>query len=396
MDDNLKRWLLPAGIAEELPSDARHGESLRRKVLDLFENWGYEPIVPPLVEYLESLLPTDDKGLQAQTLKLTDHLNGRIMGLRADITPQVARIDASRLLTDGINRLCYIGTVLRATPANIGGMRRMVQCGAEIYGHSGIDSDIEIIRLMAEVIQAVGLRDLHIDIGHIGIYLELVKVANLSREQENVLFDLMHMKSAHEIQNYLHDQQIPSEFIENFIMLLELHGDMQMLEKSSQSFAKVNIEKYLAEIKMVAEQLNGLDLAAELHYDLAELGQYQYETGIVFSVLVKGMGQEIARGGRYDNIGSVFGRARAATGFSSDLTLLASLVEKSSYPPNGIFIPRLDVDSPYRAKVYAEIARLRNCGERVIEQLDEKSTAGDDNCDRIMIIEKGSCEVRKI
>ena len=357
-------WLLPSGIEEQLPANAAHIEHLRRQVLDLFSVWGYDLIITPLVEYLESLTIDGDRSLDMQTLKLTDTVNGKTMGVRADITPQVARIDSHRLASDSVERLCYMGTVLRAKP-DTRGARVLLQFGAEIYGHAGIDSSVEIIRLMASTLQVLGIRNIHIDIGHVGIYSAFAKAAGLTDEQKQKLFGLIQFKAAHEIKTYLHEQGIKPEYVSWFTQLIELYGDVEVLNSAKQIFKGSGADTALAELESIFQNLVSFGITPK--FDLGELGSYFYETGVVFSVFIEGIGQEIVRGGRYDNIGKVFGRARPAVGFSSDLLLLASLLEQNTHSKYTIYAPWGKNDPVLQAK----IAALRTEGKRVIEQLEE-------------------------
>lgn len=320
-----KRWLLPVGIEEELPPAARRTERLRRRVLDLFEEWGYELVTPPLIEYVESLLITGDEALELQTLKLVDQLNGRMMGVRADMTPQVARIDARMRDQRAVNRLCYAGTVLKARPDGMQGSRSPLQFGAEIYGDAGCDADAEIIRLMLAALEAIGVNDVYIDLGHVGVCSALAAAAGLDERQEHELSELLDRKAEHEIRDYLDVQNVSDEVREQFTALLTLNGGLEVLDEARERLGEVSgVVKSLDELAKISTRLSAAGV--EPHYDLAELRGYHYKTGTVFAAFTPGVGQEIARGGRYDDIGKVFGRARPAVGFSGDLQLIARWV----------------------------------------------------------------------
>ena len=219
------RWLLPEGIEEVLPEQAKRLEQLRRTLLDTYESWGYDLVMPPLIEYLESLLTGTGNDLDLQTFKLTDQLTGRLMGVRADMTPQVARIDAHQLNRETPTRLCYMGTVLHTRTDGFAGSRSPLQVGAELYGHAGIESDVEVISLMLETLAKSGVAAPFVDLGHVGIYRELVKQAGLDREQEATLFDSLQRKANTEIAEYLKDWKLDSKIASAIAALTDLNGD---------------------------------------------------------------------------------------------------------------------------------------------------------------------------
>ena len=321
------RWLLPEGIEELLPAQARQLEQLRRELLDLFSSWGYELIIPPFIEYLDSLLTGTGHDLDLQTFKLIDQPSGRLLGLRADMTPQAARIDAHRLQREAPTRLCYLGTVLHTLPDGFAGSRSLMQVGAELFGHAGAESDVEILALMVATLTLTGIDDLYIDLGHVGIYRALAVDAGLDDDQEAFLFDALQRKAIPEINEFLRQLELSTAQRERLAGLATLNGGTETLERArallegsgdAAQLALENLERIAA---LVQQRLP--DVA--LHFDLAELRGYQFHTGVVFAAFVADHGQEIARGGRYDNIGRVFGRARPATGFSTDLRSLMRL-----------------------------------------------------------------------
>lgn len=392
-----KRWLLPVGIEEDLPPVAARIERLRRRVLDLFSTWGYDLVTPPLTEYLESLLITDDPSLELQTMKLVDQLNGRMMGIRADMTPQVARMDAHILTDRRVNRLCYAGTILKARFDRVQGTRSPLQFGAEIYGGEGEAGDVEVIRLMIETLAAVGVRDVYIDLGHVGICSALAAAAGLDKRREQEFSDLLNTKAAHEMREYLDAQGVRGEIREQLLALPELNGGRDVLERARERFSNVaDVNAALDELAAISSRLS--EAGIEPHYDLAELRGYHYKTGAVFAAFTPGFGQEIARGGRYDGIGKVFGRSRPAVGFSGDLKLLAEIVaEDAGATKQAIFAPRpADGDAGAPAELTKAVAALRAQGERVVQQLSEHDTPKTLGCNRTLILDNGRWVVKDL
>ena len=324
-------WLLPEGIDEVLPERAELLERLRRKLLDTFACWGYRLVIPPFVDYLDSLLTGSGHDLDLQTFKLTDQISGQLLGVRADMTPQVARIDAHNLKHEWPTRLCYVGTILHTLGDPLEKTRCPMQIGAELYGHSGIESDYEIICLMLETLALSGVENVHLDLGHVGIYRVLCEQAGLNSEQEAELFDILQRKARAELDGLLNGYEIDQRLKSLFNALPKLNGDREVLEKAASLFeALPAVENALADLQNVADKLRRDFPMLPVSFDLAELRGYHYHTGMVFAAFIPSLGREIARGGRYDNIGRVFGRARSATGFSADLKLLVNLFEESS------------------------------------------------------------------
>jgi ATP phosphoribosyltransferase regulatory subunit len=385
------RWLLPEGIEELLPPRAAQLEATLRQLLDLFNSWGYELVMPPFVEYLESLLIGTDEDLERHTFKLTDRLTGRLMGVRSDMTPQVARIDAHLLKRDVPARLCYMGTTLNAVPKTHGGSRTPMQVGAELYGHAGVESDIEVLRLMVTTLQQAGLEKLYLDLGHVGIFRSLAEEAGLEPEFEAQLFDMLQRKSKPEIDDLLAEAKLAAPYGEIFAQLAELHGDASVLDTAAELFAGAGeaVAAALANLRTIAVAASGFE-GVELHFDLAELRGYHYHTGAVFSAYVDGEGQAIAQGGRYDDIGKVFGRARPATGFSTDLRKVLSLVAATNPEDRGIFAPS-PAGGDDDAALAAAIASLRSSGERVIQALPgQPGGAAEMGCDRELQLQGGA------
>ena len=339
-------WLLPDGIDEVLPEEAKYLESLRRKLLDLFACWGYDLVIPPFIDFLDSLLTGSGHDLDLQTFKLTDQISGKMLGVRADMTPQVARIDAHNLKHEWPTRLCYAGTILHTRGDPLEKTRSPMQIGAELYGHAGKESDVEVIRLMLEMLAITGLQNVHLDLGHVGIYRALSRQAELTEFQERELFDVLQRKARPELQGLMDSYAIDSDLKLMFLKLPELNGGKDTINKARAVFLKANddVKNALADLEAIAEKLAARFPSLPVSFDLAELRGYHYHTGMVFAAFIPSVGREIARGGRYDNIGEVFGRARPATGFSADLKLLSSLSKQVCQVATRelIFAPYLD------------------------------------------------------
>jgi ATP phosphoribosyltransferase regulatory subunit len=381
------QWLLPEGIEEVLPPAAWRLEAARRELLDLYSRWGYELIIPPLIEYLESLLTGAGNDLDLQTFKVTDQLNGRMMGLRADMTPQAARIDAHPLQRDVPSRLCYLGTVLHTRSDGFGGSRSPLQVGAELFGHAGVDSDIEILSLVLESLSLLAIPDVHLDLGHVGIFRGLASDAGLSRHQENELFDALQRKAVSEIGELLDAHVADAQQRQRLAALTGLNGGADVLEQARARLAGAGsgVIAALDNLTAIADALQQHAGAVNLNFDLAELRGYSFHTGMVFAVFVPGCGQEIARGGRYDSIGEVFGRARPATGFSTDLKILIDFSQRDFAHLNSTILAPADSDPVLRAAVQ----QLRQAGERVVCALPgQAGSAADMGCERVLVREQ--------
>lgn len=378
IDNN--RWLLPEGVDEFLPPQAERLEKLRRKMLDLFHTWGYELVIPPLIEYLESLLVGMGHDLELETFKLIDQMTGRLMGVRADITPQVSRIETHRLKRETPVRLCYLDAVLRTRQSGSLRSRNPLQVGAELYGHAGIESDVEILRLMVEMLRVTGLAQVHIDLGHVGIFRGLAQEAQLDQTQEATLFNALQRKATPEIETFLAAIPMDKKIRNMLVGLVELNGNDDILQVARDSLKKAgkNVHLALNNLDQVAQAVRQQLPDVPLYFDLAELRGYRYQTGIVYAAFVPGHGQELARGGRYDEIGRVFGRARPATGFSSDLKTLMALSPVEPYQPHAIIAP---CSSDPLLQDF--IVELRKQGERVICMLEgQKGVLTEMGCDR--------------
>ena len=384
-------WLLPEGIEEILPPRAEQMDRLCREIIDLYTTWGYQLVIPPMIEYMDSLLTGTGKDLDLQIFKLTDQLSGRLMGVRADTTPQVARIDAHNLKRDVPTRLCYLGTVLHTRPENTGGNRSPLQVGAELYGHKGIESDIEVLCLMIETIKKAGLENIHVDLGHVGIYNNLIQLAMLDEDSESELFDVLQRKAMPELNEMISAGTLPAEVGKMFKALITSIGSIEDFREATDLFETISpeIKDCLRDLQSMAEMVSKRMPEVSLNFDLSELRGYHYHTGIVFTAYVPGYGQGIAFGGRYDDIGSAFGRARPATGFSTDIKTLLGLNNKIIESRCGIYAPRSDDPDQEQA-----IINLRSQGEIVICELAEQDdTAEDMGCDRRLELQAGQWTV---
>lgn len=388
-----ERWLLPVGIEEVLPPQAELIERLRRDLLDLYRSWGYELVIPPFIDYLESLLVGTGSDLDLQTFKLIDQVTGRLLGVRADMTPQVARIDAHHLRRNGPSRLCYLGTVLHTRPDGFASTRSPLQIGAEIYGHAGHQSDVEILRLVMLTLRTAGIASAYLDLGHVGIFRGLARQAALTPSQEKALFTVLQRKALPEIAAQIEALEVAEPPARMLLALAELCGD-DALDRAADVLAEGprDVVAALDYLRRLADELQRWMPDVPVHFDLAELRGYRYKTGVVFAAFAPGWGQEIARGGRYDQIGSVFGRARPAVGFSSDLKgLLRHRTQSESVEEyaGGVLAPWADDHG-----LHAEIARLRQAGRRVVSELPgSAATPAELGCTERLICEGGRWSV---
>ena len=316
------RWLLPEGIDELLPESAAQLESLRRRLLDQCATWGYRYVIPPLVEFTDSLLVGLGADLDVVTCKFTDQMSGRMLGVRADITPQTARMDAHSLAEDGVTRLCYAGSTLQSTPQSVVSGRAPIQLGAELYGSDRIEADSEVITLMLSMFEAAGVaRRLTLDIGHIGIYDALFSNAGLDADLEAQIFDALQRKSAPDIERLA--GSLSTEVANKLLTLSSLHGSPDVIGEARAALGgEAIVGDALDELEAVLEHVRLAYPDVDIYIDLTELRGFRYHTGLVFAVYLEGRGSAVAKGGRYDNIGAVFGRDRPATGFAVDLKAL--------------------------------------------------------------------------
>lgn len=360
------RWLLPDGVDEQLPPEAARLEMLRRQVLDVFRVWGYRLCIPPQVEFLDSLLSGIGEDLELQTFKLTDQVSGRMLGVPADMTPQVARIDAHRLPTEGPQRLCYLGPVLHTVPDKFAGSRNPLQVGAELYGHAGIESDGEIICLMLAVLHELGIDEIILDLGHMQIFRGLVNAAGLDHATEHELRESLLRKSGPDTEQILRQAGVSATLSPLFRALVTLSGGVDVLTRAARELAAApaTVREALSALTALVKLIGARRPEVEFHIDLAELRGYHYHTGPMFGAYTRSQGRVIAWGGRYDNIGAEFGRARPATGFSADLKLLSAICPHAASLECAIYAPH-DNDPT----LIAEINRLRHSGRIVIQAL---------------------------
>jgi ATP phosphoribosyltransferase regulatory subunit len=313
------KWVLPEYIEDILPAEAKRIETLRRKILDLFFTQNYELVMPPLLEYVDSLLTGTGHDLELRTFKVVDQLSGRMMGLRADITPQVARIDAHLLNRRGVTRLCYCGSVLHTRPLAPGATREPIQIGAEMFGEAGVAADVEMLELLCSALEAAGVRKARVDIGHVAVFRAIAHEAGVDAEREAELFEALQRKDVPALKEL--SKKLRARPREALLMLPSLYGGVEVLDEAEKKLPP------LPEVKKALATLGKLAKACKFpaSFDLAELRGYHYHSGVVFDAYCDGVAGAVARGGRYDEVGKAFGRARPATGFSIDLRTLASV-----------------------------------------------------------------------
>jgi ATP phosphoribosyltransferase regulatory subunit len=371
----MSAWVLPDYIADVLPSEARHIEEIRRDLLDMARCYGYELVMPPLLEHLESLLSGTGEALDLQTFKLVDQLSGRMMGLRADSTPQVARIDAHLLNRTGVTRLCYCGPVLHTRPSGPHATREPLQFGAEIYGHSGLEADLEILTLALDALKVAPVESLLVDMADARIVNALLKNASLTPAQQTQVHAALAAKDASELKNLTRlSPEVISQALQN---LVQLYGDVKVLEEARRVLPN------LPGIGLALDHLQWLSGHIEeagVSFDLADLRGYSYYSGVRFAIYAPGASDALARGGRYDEVGSVFGRKRPAVGFSLDLKSLVSVAAQRPL--------RAAIRAPWgeTAELRAAVAGLRKRGETVVCVLPGHESEVDEfHCDRELI-----------
>lgn len=380
----VNRWLLPDGIEEILPGEGRRVENLRRELLDLFQRWGYDLVQPPMAEFTESLLTGIGHDLDLLTCKITDQISGRMMGIRADMTPQVARMDAHSFQREGVNRFCYTGHVLHTRPKTPLATRAPLQIGVELFGEKSLNADLEVMSLLLETLAKAQLPKLYFAVGHVGLYRGLAQAAGLSTEQENDFFELLQTKAITDIQTWI-SAHIESPKCAQWLSILPtLSGNQSVLAKAHREFeaAPEAVLKALDDLDTVAEVIAERYPGVDLYFDLSELRGYHYHTGVVFAAFADGMGEAIANGGRYDDIGQAFGRARPATGFAADLVALQRLdtttnVEKSE---EAIYVLMDGSKEQWDA-----IQNLRSQGERVICGFQSAAAQLSSSCTRELL-----------
>lgn len=382
----MQNWLLPEYIQDMLPDEAWHVEAMRTQVLDLLRKSGYQLVAPPLLEYAESLLIAGSDDMDLRTFKLVDQLSGRTLALRADITPQVARIDAHLLNRQGVARLCYAGSVLHTQPAGLDRTRELLQIGAELYGHAGLESDLEIQELMLHSLALLGVQNIHLDLGHVGVFRALVKHAGLNKSLENELFAALQSKDCTTLQGLV--AGLDSELRCALLILPTLYGscDEVLARAATVLPAYPEVLAALADLQAVSLRLQAS--VCSVGIDLADLRGYHYHSGMVFAAYHAGSHDAIALGGRYDDLGKSFGRARAATGFSMDLRQLYRLLPGLTHQA-GIRAPY-----PQDAALLVAIENLRKAGEVVVVSLPGSiDCPSESQCNRELVSRDGVWQV---
>lgn len=384
----MRNWLLPEYVEDVLPAEAARMEHMRRRLLDLFRVYGYQLVIPPMMEYLESLTTGAGYDLDLATFKVVDLLSGRLMGVRADITPQAARIDAHLLNRRGVTRLCYAGAVLRTQPDGLAQTRNPLQVGAELFGHAGIESDVEIHRLMVQGLQLVGVQDLQVDFSHVGIFRSLIRRSGIEPAIEEELTAALQRKDRTTLLGLT--RNLKSELQAALLSLVDLNGDLQMLQQAQQRLPQyAEIKQALQDLRRVAQQVEALGV--RVSFDLAELRGYHYHSGLVFAAYAQGYAGPLAQGGRYDEVGSAFGRARPATGFSLDLRGLATALPPA-HMEGGILAPYAE-----DVALQSQIDALRAQGEVVVVDLPgHEENRHELGCDRVLVKTPEGWQVRPI
>ena len=381
----MNRWLLPDAIEDGLPLEAARIESLRRMLLDMFGSHGYKFIMPPLLEYVESLVTGSSHDLDLRTFKLVDQISGRMLGIRADITPQVARIDAHLLNRRGVTRLCYCGSVLHTLPLGFNATREPLQIGAEIYGHQGIEADIEIVGLLSDALRLSSLDAIRIDLGHVEIFHALLRDAGLNAAAEQAIFSALQAKDIPALRELTQGMNESSRTA--LLALPELYGGREVLDRARKLLPPKKVGRALDELQQLADAMPALPIG----FDLADLRGYDYHSGIVFAAYHANSSSAIALGGRYDEIGKAYGQARPATGFSMDLRIISQL-SPLEQEQSAILAPWSSDD-----QLDLEVLRLRERGEIVWRQLPgHEDTLNETNCDRQLVLRNGKWIVEPI
>jgi len=383
-------WQLPDGIDELLPDAAAHVEGLRRRLLDTAERWGYRLVVPPMVEYTDSLLVGVGEDLDLLTFKVPDQLSGRMLGLRADMTPQVARIDSHSLGGAGINRLCYAGSTLHTRARSLAASRSPLQLGAELYGDAGPVADLEVIELMLAMFDAAGIDEsaLTLDLGHGSLFAPVLEASAVAEADTKArIFDAIQRKSRPDLMALA--ASLPKEAEALLVALIDLHGGPEVLDRADALLAHLpRAAAALAELRGLMEGLQARRPALSIYIDLTELRGYRYHTGVVFAAYARGLGEALGRGGRYDNVGAVYGGGRPATGFATDLRLLAAQVAPAPAEDRAIAAPAED-----DAGLRSTIDQLRAAGETVIVALGGQV---DPRCRRTLALRAGEWQVEEL
>ena len=389
---NVDRWMLPDGVDEVLPEQAQDVEYLRRQLLDLYHNWGYDLVIPPMVEFTESLLSGSGSDLDLMTFRITDQLSGRMMGIRADITPQTARMDAHSLRREGPSRLCYAGTVLHTRPRGPLESRTPISVGVELFGEATLAADIEVIELFLQTLKTCGVSAVHLDLGHVDIYRGLLAEASLDKALEAEFFELLQRKALAELARWV-DRNIKDKKLASWLTRLpSLTGGVEVLAaaKSALAGAPASVLEAVEQLGKIVNALTDADVS--IYLDLGEMPGYHYHTGVVFAAYVQGYGKALGNGGRYDHVGEAFGRARPATGFAFDLKSLVSQGRRHRDQVGGIFA--VASDDP---EMHKQVALLRSQGNRVVQGFAGQAVNLKElNCDRQLVEQNGQYLIKKL
>ncbi|ATI00082.1 ATP phosphoribosyltransferase regulatory subunit [Alcaligenes faecalis] len=385
----MSNWLLPESLADILPAEARRIEELRRDLLDLYRTYGFELVAPPLVEYLESLQAVSGTDLNLRTSKVVDQISGRTMGVRADMTPQVARIDAHLLNREGVTRLCYCGSVLHARPAGLLSDRELLQIGAEIFGHAGIESDLEVVQLALESVGRAGVRHPRLDLNYPDLGRFLIERDPILKTRVAEVCELLNAKDVSGLRALGRESGCLPETTRYLLALTSLYGDGSVLERARSVLPdEPEVREALGSLRSFIDALPG----HEITVDLADIGSgYAYHSGLIFSVYAEGWHDALVKGGRFDGIGRMYGRARPATGFSLDLRKLSAGLAPAQ--------AARAVRAPWGndAALIAAVKQLRQNGEIVIQMLPGQELNLDEFViDRELVSSDGQWQVRAL
>lgn len=388
-------WMLPEGVDSYDVKQSLSLETRRRKLIDLYQSYGYDYISTPVVEFSEPLLTGASSDLELQTQKLTDQISGRLLGIRADITPQIARYDVLDQHSTGPKRYCYSGMVYHARPSLSSEPTRMpYQIGVELFGHSGQASDMEVLKLLVESLKAIDVSDITLDLGHVGISQALFK--SFSESEEEQLRQIFNRKCKVDLVEFLDGATVNECLKQDLLALIDLSGDESVLDTAEQRFSQPGILSILTEFKLMAAELKAQFPALKLFFDLGEMRGYHYHTGIVFAAYKLNESRPIAKGGRYDGLAKLFGRDRAATGFTIDLSHISRLCLEKGVDNSGInakiYAPASDEESLKQV-----VAELRQAGEQVITGFDGIAPNFQElSCDRELVQVEGKWQVTAI
>ena len=382
-------WLLPESLADTLPAEARRIEELRRQLLDLFRTYGFELVAPPLVEYIDSLLSGTGSDLNLRTSKLVDQLSGRTLGVRADMTPQITRIDAHLLNRAGVTRLCYCGPVLHARPAGLLSSRELLQIGAEIFGHKGFEADLEIIRLALESARLAGLQALRLDLCHAGLVRSLIEADAAAQLRADEIMALLRDKDLPGIAGLAQGAgALQAQTVQALAWLPKLYGDRTVIDRARKVLP--NTAGVVAALDTLAQLLGALD-DVSVGVDLADVGTYGYHTGVTFSIYADGWHDALVQGGRYDNVSLAFGRARPATGFSLDLRKLAAGLLPA------LATPAVRAPAGQDLALRAAVQALRQEGHIVVQVFPGETATHDEFVfDRELVCQGGHWKMQRV